>query len=284
MHEVDRVLSRVPVLVNDFLRHVHSRGALKVFLCGSKPEDLRFDLRVQVKRVLNERWGCRAFLGEEIDPRRVAPRVDADILSIEVHEAASSDLVVMFLGSPGTIAEVTAFALDAGINKKLVVFNDAIRQHERSFLNRGPLRLIDRERLIYYDARSDMPSPRLLVQLDKVIAAAWFRKHDLQTAFAVPLQFPSFAALALIYALYPVRYRELRALYPFDEDLLRSVLRELFDRHLVQQHERKYVPGNGLEEAAIAGGLAADIGRVRVGLMANRLRNPEVVSDYRLAL
>lgn len=76
MHPIDLVLSRMPVLMNDFLRHQHKKIRLKIFLCGRKPEDRHFDLRKQVERLLKIRMGCDPFLGEDIEDLKDGPKPD----------------------------------------------------------------------------------------------------------------------------------------------------------------------------------------------------------------
>lgn len=172
MQPIDVVTAQLPLLLNDFFKYQHRNARLSVFLCGRKPEDPHFDLRKQVARLLQHRMGCRAFLGEEIEQLRFGPQPDVNHLTIEVQEATQSDLVVMFLGSEGTLSEVTAFAMSEAINPKVVVFNDIQYRDVDSFVNLGPLRLLRKDQIIYYDVADEIPSVDLVKHLDKIVEAS----------------------------------------------------------------------------------------------------------------
>ncbi len=284
MYEIDAVAAKIPVLLNSFFRHQHGRGRMKVFLCGRKPSDRRFDLRTQVKRLLEGQMGCEASLGEDIEELSVPPRPDQNHLTIEVKEAARSDLIFMFLGSPGTIAEVTAFAMDERVNSKLVVFNQAKYKDQRSFINLGPLRLIPSSRIVYYDGASDSPTVQLVSQLDQIVAQKWFHKSELGTRFSPALPFEAFVCLAILLSAFPVRYKELVELFPLDERTLKRALGELFKAHLISEDEKKYLPQVAVGDLPIDGESVADIARTRAALLSRRMKDPDAVTDYRLIL
>ena len=228
--------------------------------------------------------GCEAFLGEDIEALTAPPRPDRNHLVIEVREAADSDLIFMFLGSPGTIAEVTAFAMDKEANPKLVVFNQAKYRGQKSFLNLGPLRLIPPSRIIYYDGDSDSPTVQLASQLDQIVARKWFEKSELGTCFDPVLSFEAFVCLAIILAAFPVRYKELAELFPSDEHTLTRALGQLYEAELIVNEEKKYLPRVALSKLPIDGECVTDIARARVSLLSRRMKDPEAVGDYRLIL
>ena len=284
MYEIDAVVAEIPVLLNSFFRCQHRRGRIRAFLCGRRPEDRRFDLRIQVKGLLEGQMGCEAFLGEDIAELSAPPRPDRDHLTIEVKEAGQSDLILMFLGSPGTIAEVTAFAMDGRTNSKLVVFNEAKYKDQKSFINLGPLRLIPPDRILYHEGVSGTPTVQLVRQLDQIVAREWFERSGIGARFDRALSFDAFVCLAILMAAFPVRYKELVKLSPLDEHTLTRTLKELFQRSLIRLEEKKYVPQVRLEELPIGGESVVDIARARAGLLSQRMRDPEAVADYRLVL
>jgi hypothetical protein len=283
MNEVDKVLCQLPLLINDFFRHLHRRYKLRVFLCGRKPGDHRFDLRMQIKALLAGRMGCDPFLGEDIAELH-KPKVDRDHLTIEVQEAIESDLIIMFLGSPGTLAELTAFAMNEHINRKTVVFNDARHKDERSFINLGPLRLLPKGNVVYFDNLSETPSVPLLRQLDVLVGRAWFQKHVLRPGVELPWSYEQFAVLATIYATYPVRYKELHRLCPLDEHAVGTALKGLFQLGHIVEKERKYLPTRPMQEMPLGAEFVSDIARARTALLDCRLRDPEAVADYHLVV
>ena len=119
MYEIDAIVAKCPFLINDLFRHRHKRGKLKVFLCGKDPKGRPDDLRLQVRHWLEEHVGCDVFMGEDIDLPRLR-KVDGDHLTIEVEQAERRDLIIMFLQSPGTISELTAFAMRDSTKRNLV--------------------------------------------------------------------------------------------------------------------------------------------------------------------
>ncbi len=77
MHPVDSAAGQIPVLLNDFFKRQHRSKAtrLSVFLCGRKPKESHSDLRKQVKRLLEKRMGCDAFLGEDVEDLKYGPKL-----------------------------------------------------------------------------------------------------------------------------------------------------------------------------------------------------------------
>ena len=280
MYAIDRQCNRIPILANDFFRHLHARHSRKVFLCGRKPENMRTDLRHQVKHLLETRMGCNAFLGEDIQELRT-PKVDQDHLSLETKEAMGSDLVVIFLGSPGTLSEVTAFAVHREINPKTIVFNGMEYKDKKSFVNLGPLKLL-KERVIHYDAECETPSLELIAHLDLIVAKSWFVTFARKMETTECMPFEQFLVLALVYASYPVRYGEVEHLCPLSTHHLRASLKALFDASHLEMHEEKYVPTKDLASLPFPRGCVTDIGETRLSYLGKRMEDPQTVSDYRL--
>jgi len=279
MYSIDSTLLKIPLLLNDLFVHLHRRKCLRVFLCGQKPHDIYFDLRVQTKKLLESRMGCKSFLGEEID---ISLIMNEDHLSIEVKEAEKSDLILMFLGSPGTFAELTAFVLNDNIRSKLVVFNDISYKNIDSFINLGPLKMLPEGRLLYFDAKEDILPTSFVINLDLIVANVWYEKSGFYTICDKPLSFREFAVLATIYAGYPIRYNDLVNLYPLEEHYFRSVLKILFSLDLIKVEEYKYLPVKLIHELSIDRGCINDLSLVRLALMDKRLIDQDAVSDYRL--
>lgn len=284
MHPVDVALAEVPVLLNDFFRHLHSGPRPKAFLCGKEPEDRHFDLRFQVKRLLDARMGCTGFLGEDIEELGHT-KADTDHLTIEVKEAVKADLIVMFLGSAGTISELTAFVLDKKISPKILVFNDVGHQHEKSFINRGPLKLIGSERVVFYDPHEIIPSQGIITQIDFFLAREWYGRSGISSSSVLgDLSFEAVMTLFLIHALFPIRWVDLLEYSRFKETLLTPALKSLFELELIETKEKKYLPTTTPSELDLPGPAVVDIGKVRMSAFNKRLSEEEVLSDYRLIL
>lgn len=288
MKIIETTLSEIPLLLNDFFQHHHLKKRLRVFLCGPSCDDKYKDIRSRIKRILERRMGCDSFLGEEIEELKSSLKASRDHLTIELREANNSDLVIMFLGSPGTYSELSAFALDEEINKKLLVFNSSAYKEEESFINLGPLKLLPRGNLIYYDEAQSMPSKEIIIKLDKFIARQWFIKHKekykLKKIKKNDIDFFIFITLSIVYASYPVRYKELTLLFPFPELYLRKSLEKLFNLKIIKKEENKYIPIYPMEKLILERHLLKSLAKVRLELLSKRMGEVENVGDYRVIL
>lgn len=288
MRPIEKTFSKLPIVLNDFFKHSHKRASLCVFLCGSKPTDLQYDLRTQVRWLLEKHMGCRAFFGEDIEEFK-NPKVDLDHLTIEVTQAIKSDLILMFLGSPGTMAEVTAFAMNKQVSKRTVVFNNKKYHKVKSFINQGPLKLLPKENVIPYDAESNEPTLELVKHLDLILAKTWYKRILTQMAPSTQLpltnlSFEQFLCLAIIYSTFPVRYKALEFFYPANEASLNKALKYLFDKRFIKEEEKKYIPRKMLDvrdnKLSFLHEYIDDISKVRLHLLESRLKDEDIVSDY----
>src|SRR5690606_14152668 len=67
-----------------------------------------------------------------------------DLIDLETHLAHLSDLIVLIVESPGSIAELGAFSVVPEIREKLQVFIRQERYKSDSFISLGPIRSIKR--------------------------------------------------------------------------------------------------------------------------------------------
>ena len=110
-----------------------------LFICGaanSAPRDvLRNYLRSHLPRI-------GVFYAERVW-EQIASHVELGALKMEADLADLADLVVIFVESPGTFAELGAFSLSPALRKKLLPIVDKQYEREASFISTGPLRWID---------------------------------------------------------------------------------------------------------------------------------------------
>lgn len=270
-----------PVLINDYLTPLHRLKKLKVFLCGRRPENKHFDLRLQLKKVLQNQMGCTPFLGEDISElKKLKP--SADYLTIEVKEAQQSDLIIIFLGAPGTIAELTAFALDKTINKRLIVFNEKRHVNSTSFINLGPMKLLPKERVFYYDNKDNAMTPELKGHMDKLVSAIHFERHP--QYFKPGSDLMSFFLMAEVIARNPVRPVELESCFPWSEVNYRTILKTLFESGLVKKKLDCIIPAISIREFPLHRSILSNIQNTRMRLHNVRLKDVEKKRDYYLIL
>src|SRR5262249_47805835 len=66
----------------------------------------------------------------------------ADLLELEAYLADTSDLIVLFVESAGSIAELGAFAADASLRPRTLAVLNSSHDTNRTFITDGPVRRI----------------------------------------------------------------------------------------------------------------------------------------------
>lgn len=292
MNPLDIAAAQREPLVCRFFRSFFWRRKLRVFLCGPEEGDIYHDLRHQLRGALRNRMGCEAFLGEQIANLKIKTRKDD--LSIEVAEALQSQLIIVFLGSPGTISELTAFAMDSAINPRLLVFNDAKYLGKETFLNRGPLRLLRDEQLVHFDPAGPSSAAEIIDHVDFAVAREWFNLYgakmlkDFGSFYLAgdDFSFEDFITLCTIYASYPVRWEHLTNLLPILKGKKRTGLQErlkrLFELGLIKTVDKRYLPEFSLEDLRLPTGIVTDVSKARMRVLGKKLQTPEGVDDSRI--
>jgi hypothetical protein len=113
-------------------------------LCGadiSKKDKLRYQIAQSLNNV---RF---SFLYDIIYPEEIFEELlfgsgTNDLLSLENLLAESVDAVVLIPESPGSFAELGAFASNEKLRSKLVCIIDKKYKKDKSFINKGPLKLV----------------------------------------------------------------------------------------------------------------------------------------------
>lgn len=113
-----------------------------VFICGKHKSRIRDSLRHQ----LNKKFPGHYFFYAEDVWKVVSNDPKVNALDVEGELAALSDLVVLIVESPGTFAELGAFANNAALRPKLLPVLDDIFRNAQSFINTGPVRWVDQEK------------------------------------------------------------------------------------------------------------------------------------------
>ena len=165
--------SYVPIrqsLLEDLRRAIpfFKRPPAVVFLCGGK-ESLR---RARVKQLLEQRPSTFVFLAEDVWREVAALATDEkNLLEIEAFLAKLADAVIIIVESPGTIAELGAFAISDPLRAKLIPILSEEFQSERSFINDGPVRSVDRDSTF---------KPCIFTKLDPILACSLDLSERLQ--------------------------------------------------------------------------------------------------------
>lgn len=125
-----------------------------VFLCGADVHQPG-KLRSQIAETLIHKWYAHYFdliFPEVIFDDLLYSSNSKDLLSLENLLADSVDAVVIIPESPGSFTELGAFVNSEKLRKRVVCVLDRRYKKDKSFINRGPLKLIKeshRERVLF---------------------------------------------------------------------------------------------------------------------------------------
>lgn len=112
-----------------------------VFLCGADrtQED---KIRFKIANALNQGFRTDIIFPEDIFDELLFSSKTKDLLSLEGLLAESVDAIILIPESPGSFAELGAFANDEKLRNKLICLVDKKYKKDKSFINQGPLRLV----------------------------------------------------------------------------------------------------------------------------------------------
>ena len=156
-------------------REIAARASLKVLLWG--PTDPANDVakkRLELCEKLN-RMGHQADLSEKTLSPSVLRASGLNLTVAELLEAQRYDYIVVFMDSPGSLAEVHDFAKEPGLARKMLICVDGA--HRNGYSAHGALRIFEGNngRLHWFDRPRDLTECHLstcvLDQIAKVFEA-----------------------------------------------------------------------------------------------------------------
>ncbi len=113
-----------------------------VFLCGAAKSSARDRLKDYIVRHCP---GFNVFYAETAWNIIVEHNVEANALDVEEKLGELADIVTIIVESPGTFAELGAFAMSPVLRKKLLLLLDRRFQRQNSFVATGPVKWVNRE-------------------------------------------------------------------------------------------------------------------------------------------
>jgi len=126
------------------------------FLCGSDITQ-KDKMRYKIAKELGNQWDSFRYdiiYPEDIFEELLYSPQAKDLLSLENLLAESVDAVVLIPESPGSFAELGAFANNEKLRNKLICIVDKTFKKDKSFINQGPLKLVrktNKQALIFVD-------------------------------------------------------------------------------------------------------------------------------------
>lgn len=125
-----------------------------VFLCGADLNDEK-TLRGKIAKEFNTLWNSYWYdiiYPEDIFDELMYGYKAKDLLSLENMLAESVDALIIIPESPGSFSELGAFANDEKLREKIICVQDEQYKKKKSFINYGPIKLIqksDTSRVIF---------------------------------------------------------------------------------------------------------------------------------------
>ena len=118
-----------------------------IFLCGAKMGDFRHALRAhfhgRIKQTDPDLFQ-EDPIAEDADSWYRSRKLYDDLLELEEHLAGLSACTLLFLESPGAIAELGVFSQSPGLREKLFVVIEQSHYRENSFIRNGPIERMSR--------------------------------------------------------------------------------------------------------------------------------------------
>jgi hypothetical protein len=111
-----------------------------VFLCGAKQSRRRDSLARYLRSHYND---VLVFYAEPVWALLASQSSGTNALDIEERLAKLADVIIIIVESPGTFAELGAFAISPVLRPKLLPLLEVQHKGEESFIETGPVRWID---------------------------------------------------------------------------------------------------------------------------------------------
>jgi hypothetical protein len=127
-----------------------------IFLIGKSMNE-HDSLRLKINNSIKPYHRIKIHLPEQIFKDILLDK-NYDLLNLENLLAESVDAVVMCIESPGSIAELGAFANHKFLKEKLIVYMNDKYKKDRSFINLGPVKFLKKEtksKVIWFDYDSE---------------------------------------------------------------------------------------------------------------------------------
>lgn len=200
---------------DDFYRPVNDFKTT-IFLCGAdlKQKD---KIRYQIAKFLTTDWWnsitYNVIFPEDIFDDLLYSSKREDLLSLENMLAESVDVIAIIPESPGSFAELGAFANDEKLRSKIVCIIDKQYKKDKSFINEGPVKLIrknNKHGLIFVDPNNIEDSVNKLTSAIRKFKKISTKKSDKISL----LQLENFL-LPSIFLLEPVSKQTLQELTGF---------------------------------------------------------------------
>lgn len=138
-------LSIISKIVEEKIYVPEIQKKVTVFLCGADKNDASTG-RYMMANMLSKHPRFEVHYPEDLFDDLLVGKNQHSLLSLENILAESVDVIVLFPESPGSFAELGAFANNPTLAQKLICLPQKKYKNKKSFINYGPNRLIKESR------------------------------------------------------------------------------------------------------------------------------------------
>jgi hypothetical protein len=187
-------------------------GETSIFLCGKSldaDDSLRAKIAAEFRDTWSLGWSYNFVYPEDLFEELLSGPNHVDLLSLENVLADSVDAIVIIPESPGSFAELGAFANHEELRRKLICVQCREHKKAKSFINHGPVRMLrdfQAGRVVEIDTKDLRNAAFLIAEAVKEISSSLSRKRSLNAINADQFLLPS------IYLLEPVAHTTLVSL------------------------------------------------------------------------
>ncbi|QEC57102.1 retron St85 family effector protein [Flavisolibacter ginsenosidimutans] len=152
--DVEKIISKIK---KDFFKPVNAYKTT-IFLCGGALD--KANVRTEVANAFSDWWSIMEYdviYPEDIFDELLYNPQGKDLLSLENLLAESVDVILIVPESPGSFAELGAFANTESLRSKIICLVDEKYKKDKSFINQGPIKLVkkaNKNSVIYLDYSS----------------------------------------------------------------------------------------------------------------------------------
>jgi hypothetical protein len=150
---------KIAIKIRDDFYKPRSSFKTSIFLCGADIKDVT-KTRYKIAEAFTDLWNSYQYdlvFPEDIFEELLYGYQGKDLLSLENLLAESIDVILIIPESPGSLAELGAFANDEKLRNKIVCLLDEKYKKDKSFINQGPVKLIkktSKHGIVYIDPKN----------------------------------------------------------------------------------------------------------------------------------
>lgn len=222
-----------------------------VFLCGADISDKKTG-RHKMAELLKNYTRYELLYPEDLFDDLLAGQGQHSLLALENILADSVDSIVLFPESPGSFAELGAFANNKRLANKLICVGQKKYAKKKNFINYGPIRLIKASRtgrvfnIVYDDLDSETEKKKIYKRINNAITAIK-KTNPIKKDVANILETENFV-LPCIYLIDSITARELYKLVKLAtgpdkktaEIATRSSISKLIKKHHINRTTKGY--------------------------------------------